>query len=531
MSWLVSILVALGTAATFGAVMNDLDALGTELHHVVVGLAVVGSLVAWASRKRWLGMVGFTAVKVAAVAALLPGGEWTALIASYPQLRTMPDSLIYFWAVPPALLALSLVEGWALSVIDRGMRWRTTRAWRRRHAIAIVLGLICLGSGLWRLWRADYYLWRLHAEGHGPQSYALRKLGPEVLPRLYEELDALGDEPAGEVRSTLVGIIQDIRYDQVARQRGEVLVTVVATTPAPVDTEMVKHLVEALASEPNDEERRDMTIWLSELDYGMATAVFCEGLAVVPDATVHGMTTIIDEAVSQATKDVYERSDSLYPWRGMDETAIAERKRAILDELQRCVPEALSTRLADCERCDGHTLERGLELVARLGPLTPEQRERIRAVVGATDDQYRAARMLAVVGPRLGEPATTVAEMVGDEAMSASVRWGAVRWLVEQADPAALEKVTCATFPQLTADERLQLLHSEDLPTSDCVVATLQAAFETGIERDANPHALWVYSAKKRLGGRQGVADWAQALIDAHPQSQWRFELGSLTTP
>ena len=454
MSWLPTVVVAAGSALTYGAAMVGFDAFASTVHAVVIAMALGVTLATWGWRRRWPGLAGFFFAKLVVVALLLPGGDLAAPFLGYEELRFVPGALDYFWAVPALLLAITVVESWSSSLVDSGRALSETWVGRNRSRLVLLASAVLLVAGAWRLWGAEYYLWKLRREGHGPQSSALADMGPRVLPRLYEELDSLGERPAGEVRSTLVAIIRDIRYDQVAARRRARLLTIIETTPVEIDAEMVEQLSDALAREPSDEERHRMTIWLGELDYRMAAATFCSAFPRVPEATWDGMLNIIGASVGHATRDPHPPGDSLHPWRGMSEAEIAARKNDIADTLRACVPDVLVPAFA-CVECDDGFTRKAARTLAALARLSDAHIQGLRSAIAQMSDAYLVKSVVEHLAPVLsdGDPATIALETLRGEA-TAEAREGVILWIAYHEDDAAAEELVCSAFPDLSAAER-----------------------------------------------------------------------------
>jgi hypothetical protein len=532
----VGLLVAIGALIAYGSAFAGVDATGHRLQQATIFVALVGSVALWGMRRRWAVGAGFLLAKAGAVVALLPQGEVAALWMSYADGRAIPGYLNFFWITPALMLGLSMVEAWGLGLIDRGEGLSDTRLWSHRHSLALVVGLLSLGGGLWRHWRAEYYLWRLHVEGHGPHSASLESIGPPVLPRLYEELKSLEREPAGDVRSTIVAIIADIRYRQVAIERRESLVTVVATTPSAIDRPMVNALISALDAEPDDEQRGRMTNWLSRVDYRMALTVFCEGLPKVPGTTLGGMLRLLDGPLAHATRDVYPEEDSLYPWRGMAAAQIAERKAAILKEARACAPSVLATKVAACEGCDGHAVETALELLAAMAPLSDGEKKRAKAAIAKVVDRYRVTRVLESIGLHLDEDRAqlTLELMAGGasaKGASAPLKEGVIYWLSLAKDPKAVERVICQGLAGYSDEELRMLLTTSNIDGKPCVVAALKSALEVAAGANRGRHAIWLGAAENLLAPRKDVAEWAAELLERHPESSIRYTLSALANP
>ncbi|MCA9623364.1 MAG: hypothetical protein KC731_30295, partial [Myxococcales bacterium] len=216
MPWLGSLVVGSLAAIAYGCAVGGADALASDVHRGVVAVAFLATLLGWGFRRRVGPLLAFVAFKGLALAAALPETGWISLTASYGRLRLQPGWLDYFWVTPLVLLALTVLESWVLSAVDRDEPFRSTTPYRRRHQLALALGVLALGTGLWRFGGSRFRVWQMK-DGGGDREMALRDMGHRALPAVYASIVEIGDQAVRDYRVRLVGVVTGIRRDDVAR--------------------------------------------------------------------------------------------------------------------------------------------------------------------------------------------------------------------------------------------------------------------------------------------------------------------------
>lgn len=518
--------------------MTDNDGFATFAHHVTVAVAFWVSLLLWGMQKRWRPLVLFVALKAVVLAWWLPAPGLATLTMSYAQLAGAPGALHYFWLVPPAMLAITMIEGWWSCVIAAGRGLRDTGPWKHRRRLATLTAFVALVGLTWWFAAPEYYLWKLRRDGHGPQSGALRDMGARVLPRLYEELASLGREPAGEVRSTLVAIIADIRHDIIAEQVGDGGFDVVATSPADIDEEMLERLVRALENEPLTEERQRMTMWLGRLDYSMGIATFCEAAPRMPKEAWRHLMIMISGYVGFATRDHYEPGQS--PWRDASAAQVAERKADLMRHLQACVPQRLVEVLV-AHVGESHTEEiswmnSAIEMLAALAPLRDDQVLALEASYAKLEDSWLASSMLDKFAAAMAGPGQSLDDLMRElypSAQTPAARKGILQWLQAHEHHSTSVALFCQHFTTTPDGERGALLLTLPAESPDpCISgALMQGLDELLYARQQDPpdwfgHALhWL---RKQADAQHDIRAWAKAAIKRRHEAPLADYLSSL---
>jgi hypothetical protein len=552
--WWPSIVVGLVGTLAYGGALADQDAFAMRAHGATVVAAFVVSIVAWLQQRRWGALVGFSLLKTAAVVLWLPEPGFAVMTKEYEALSgfAFRDMLHWFWVVPPVLLTITLVESWWLSLVVLGRSPGDTWPWRRRYALGGWVTGLAVAAMAWWFAAPEYHLWKLRTEGHGPRSASLRGMGPRILPRLYEELDALGNEAVGEVRSTLVGIVADIRRDIVARRAGSTRITVVETTPADVDDQMVERLVLALAREPSADERRAMCRWLDGLDYRMGISTFCAAFDEVPPDTWPHLVGMLGSYVDHATRDAHAPDDSLYPWRGLSEAQIAERKADILHHLECAQPKLVEaiTRYADDPASVGDFRpDDAARRLAAAGPLTDEQLARLQRAYVELTDARDASEVLHYLAPVMAsDPDEGLSSLCGRlfrESETQAAREGILRWQRGNPRPEVVHPFVCDVFPDAPAETRRQLIHLLDSagsrhgrPTcvSDVLMRAIDRAAEAGQQFPATGDWLdaAVFELRDQAPHEPRIRLWARSLLFEHgdaPLGTWYALLQQVADP
>jgi hypothetical protein len=373
------VVLAAGGIAWAGA-FTDADSFATRALAVAVVVALVAPVPAFVRARSPLGFGLGLAVKLALFFTLAPRGLST-LTLGYHDIRTdfasWQDYLVYFWALPPALVAVTAMEGWALSLRLAGRSVRGTWAYRkRRPLLATGTGAVLLGSG-WYLGRARYYLSRVRM-GSGPAQYSLAKVGPRALPLIEQELHRLGESRVGSYRSDLVSVLVDIRHDVVARRIGSPLVWKVEAAQLDVDPPMLDALRTALVDEPDPAERARIGIWVGELDFNTAVELLC---AAFPELPPSGQAQMVAELHNRAQTATRRSQTDTSPWRGMPATEIDAKQRSMKKKLACAVPELLAALEREAPRWNDDQpawASLSLETLSALGPLPTRDSARLR---------------------------------------------------------------------------------------------------------------------------------------------------------
>ena len=250
---------------------------------------------------------------------------------------------------------------------------RTTgrRRWRRA-AGALVVAAALAGAVTWFA-APRWLVWRLGADDHAPSVGCLRALGPRVLPAIYDELEGLGTEPAGSLRSHLVRAIAGIRHDEVGDRIGTPRSWEVHAALVPVDEDVAQALSGAYLNEPDGAVRARMLGWLSEHDVTLGVRFFCDVIRHEPDDRAReALVGLIDGCV-ELVAHPSAPSDERYPWRDLDAAAIEAARGAIWDQLMGCVVPRLR---AEAEREGAASLDRDALRATAI--------EALRRVAGAT---------------------------------------------------------------------------------------------------------------------------------------------------
>jgi hypothetical protein len=303
------------------------------------------------------------------------------------------------------LAAVTLVESGFLGVYLDGRSFRETWLWARRRPFAIGVAVAVVLGGGWWLGRVEYYLWRMRAHGHAPSGYALAKVGPRALPRIYRELEALGNRPSGGYRADLVDAITDIRHDFLARQSGRTLLWEVQAGLVDVEPALVAAVSQAFLAEPEAEERTTIANWAGDLDFNSQVELFCRVFPHAPEAGRDDLIRMLDSPLRWAS-EIYradarpDRADPDYPWADASQAEIEDRQRRMREKL-RCVTPLLIDALVHGVETGPDTdqplwVDAAVRGLGRLAPWPAELRERLAKLLPAIGSEYLFGRMLDV---------------------------------------------------------------------------------------------------------------------------------------
>ncbi len=545
-AWCPSLVVLGSGLLPWVGAFTDQDAFAQRAHSAAIVLALGVSWWSWRATGAWLGYGVATAVKAIVFWALAPRGLAT-LVTSYQEVRDhfgfWEDYLVYFWAVPPAMLLITLVESWVISLLLSDRRLADTALWKRRRRVLPAVVVVVIAGGCWWLGRVDYYLWRMRAHDHGPSGYSLSQVGPRALPNIYREIHDLGRDDVGSYRGDLVDAIKDIRHDVIARRIGSPLVWEVEATLAEVEPPMLEALIVALTSEPTAEERRKTCIWAGELDFNTLIELFCATFDRLPSDTYGPMIAMISQPVTRATRG-YDpgkrgpRWDSGYPWRSLTKAEIERDQAAMRDQLK-CVPPllvgALERTVDDWDESgpDPHWVTQAIERLGALGPLSPELGARLVALLPRTPNGFLVSMILEQLGAGIfGGDKGAMQEIVTKTYLALQhdgPRWAVRTWVETQGDTHGVQLVPffCATFAGTSAEEKSALIyriqdrtHARD--HDRCVAAAMMAVYEEAVlalDEDASPMEAprWLHTVESHLkAGREyddRIASWVQGLL------------------
>ena len=512
MPWLGSLVVGSLAAIAYGCAVGGADALASDVHRGVVVVAFLATLLGWGFRRRVEPLLVFIAVKGLALAAALPPTGWISLTASYRRLRLQPGWLDYFWVTPLVLLALTVLESWVLSAVDRDEPFRSTTPYRRRHQIALALGVLALGTGLWRFGGPRFRVWHMK-DGGGDREMALRDMGHRALPAVYASIVEIGDQAVGDYRVRLVGVVTGIRRDDVARmidddRHGAGLVATVD-----VDETMRDHLVFALTHEPMKERRFRLAGHLRDVDHRMAAAVYCEAVPRLPPSAALDLLPAVEQHVLIA-------SGIGEPVRGRPNPREALAK--MRDELRRCVPAVTLTAITACPDCDDRVRQDASRILSALAPFDPAPQAALVKLVAASSTDFEASARMGELRSVIQDPAAFALDVLRAPTASRVTRRGVLMWLASDGDAATVERVACEALAELDDAERMRLLESKVLatPRSDepaCVSEQLRQLVDDAGESPTIDFALLERLLLVRVAQRPELRSWAATSLEQDP--------------
>lgn len=398
-----AIALVAGLSAWFAA-MADRDALATPLLSVFVLVAVLATALSWLKSGSWIGFLVATAIKTGVFFALAPAGLST-LARGYAEVRghyaVWQDYLAYFWALPPALLIVTLGEGWLISL--RLAERRLVDTWPARHwriVVPVVAAVALTGAG-WLALRTQYYIWRLRS-GYPTAQYRLVKVGPHALPAIEREIASLGRQHAGSYRSELADALVDIRHDVVARRIGSGKLTRVEVALVDVDPALLRALRTALLDEPDSTELGHIALSAQRLDFNTWMTLW---RATAPLLPIEGQAEMIHALSSRVWLATRSDAGPTNPWQGMAAAEVRAHRREMRARLARLTPGLvdLLEQHASGFRNDSLPLwgSQALDAVEALGPLSHAEQERLAAVLPKLQSSYFVRSMLEHLGARL----------------------------------------------------------------------------------------------------------------------------------
>ena len=555
--WGPVLVVLLVGLVPWGAAVTDNDALADRALRVAVLVGLVATVPSWAAVRGWPGLVGGVVVKLACGLLLAPHGLATLLGDRAPGYGD--DGLRYFWGAPPLLLLVTALEGWLVGLRGRGVSLTQTRVWARRRLLLTLMVIGVVVGGGWWLGRTEYYLWRMRAHDHAPSSHALRKVGPAALPRIYRELDELGDRAAGDLRGDLVHVIAEIRSDMIARQIGSPIVWEAKATLVEPDPALVAAVGAALEREPDVEQRKKIAMWAGDLDFNSVVELFCGTFARVPFATraaMAGSMLASSGVVEVATRtiDVAQRPavhDPQYPWRDMPQAEI-ERVQALMRARLACVPPLLVEMLEEragawSDGSASYPATEAVDMLAKLRPLDADLGARLYALLPSVPSGYFVTDVLARFGPDLAAATrqtlqqTTAGLFIA--AASEDVRQSLAFRVLRDGGAAGIDAAAlfCELLPRAPEEQRgtiFMLLDSERPAGDPCVLAAIMATYEQATRPVAGGGcgelAMWETSAGfwlRKEAADPRVAAWARGLMSQVAPRCRRETLAGLVSP
>ena len=392
-----------GLSAWFAAVAGK-DALATPLLSGFVLVTLIVSAPSWLKAQSSVGYVIAAAIKLGVFFALAPKGMAT-LTLGYAQVRgaygVWQDYLVYFWALPPALFAVTLGEGWVISLRLAERPFAGTWLARRWRLVVPVVAVAAVAGAAWFAFRTQYYMWRMRS-GYPPAVYRLVRVGPRALPDIERELVGLGTRRAGDYRSGLAGALVEIRQDIVARRIGSGESSKVEVQLVDVDPAMLRALRSALLDEPDPDERVHIALWSEQLDFNMWLALWHATMPGLPPDGQRQMLSGLAERVRWAT---HRAAGGAGPWQGVPAAEVRARQREMQVRLGRVTPLLIELLEQRAPGFRNGTLRfwssQALDVLEALGPLPRAQLDRLAALLPRLQSSYFLRALLDHFGSRL----------------------------------------------------------------------------------------------------------------------------------
>lgn len=524
-AWSPALVVLVAGGIAWAGAFTDADAFATYALSVALLVALIAPAPSFLRARSPLGFGVGLAVKLVLFFALAPRGLST-LGRGYHDVRNdfafWQDYLVYFWALPPALVLVTLIEGWVISLRLAGRNLRDTWVYRRRYAVlAVGTGAVVLGIG-WYLGRARYYLWRVRS-GNAPARYSLAKVGPRALPVIEKEIHRLGKARVGFYRSDLVSVMVDIRHDVVARRIGTPLVWKVEAAQLEVDPPLLDALRTALIDEPDHEQRGRIGTWTSELDFNTSVELLC---AAFPKLPLDGQAQLANQFHNRTLRATRRSQADTSPWRSMPKAEVDKQQSAMKKKLACAVPQLVAAMEREAPGWRDYPpawAMLSLDTLAALGPLPDHDAARLRRLVEKTNSSTFRTSLLGRFGTQLtGGDRRALARLVArvyrglrrDGARIALRVWVSTEGEKHGVDP---ETFFCAVFDGSHGISSYGLVSMVKKPGGNhCVATKLMDAYgAAAVRRGAGPS--WLHIALDALAARRAkdprIEAWARELL------------------
>lgn len=371
----------------------------------------------------------------------------------------------------------------------------------RVAAVAAVTLVVAAAVAGW-LFRVDYHLWRLRAHGHTPARDAVCQMGRAALPRLYQEVRALGQRDTGHYRAELVHIVQSIRFDEVAHRVGSRHVDEIRAAQLSADEPMVLTLALAFRSEPSAEERKRMLVRLGELDLDTTLQLFCALFDAANEQERWSLVLWLDRAARLSREPARVRAD---PRRVDDEAPLAERQQALTTCAIPTLVAAMGSAAPQVEpdAAPPAWLSAGLNTLRRLRSIDARIDEMlIAALRQLRSGDLTTATLRALYGVDRSEPlsecerALLVKAFANSRSEDARLSMLAYAWPAERNALVPIDSF-CTVFPDLSSTSRQRVLQALDDERS-----------ETTLVRCADPLVRAVERAVDSLGPDDDIPYW-----------------------
>ncbi len=199
----------------------------------------------------------------------------------------------------------------------------------------VLLVLVAFGILAWQF-RPAFYLWRMGQTGFVPRGLALS--GDSGLKSLYRAVDRLNERSEPRWSESLASALQEVRFEKLAKARGNALLTRNAATLAPVNEDLAHALQQCFHFCTDPIIQRELLTSLTELDFNQKARFFCDVFEVAEgDSKLSLSISYFESLLALAYSQNWENPEDYFGEGSISSGKMAETQEIMRQNLKACV--------------------------------------------------------------------------------------------------------------------------------------------------------------------------------------------------